>query len=178
LLGTANRGSNLNADTIRITTPGLSVAQRDSLRLIVAIELSGAARNQTPFQLQFLPSASQTAGARSGAADRLVAGTVPIAASAITTVLTASEQFALSENPVRGNRVVFNFQSRPNTAAIYTVTGRRVRDLKAMIDQDGAVEWNLTNEDGNRVAPGIYLVIFDIGGVVVREKLFVLTPSQ
>jgi subtilisin family serine protease len=178
LLGTASRGSNLNADTIRINTPGLSVAQRDSLRLIVAIELSGAARNQTPFQLQFLPSASQTAGARSGAADRLVAGSALIAASAITTVLTASEQFALSENPVRSNRVVFNFQSRPNTAAIYTVTGRRVRDLKAMIDQDGAVEWNLTNEDGNRVAPGIYLVIFDVGGVVVREKLFVLTPNQ
>ena len=178
LLGTASRGSNLSADTIRIDTPGLSVAQRDSLRLIVAVELSGAARNQTPFQLQFLPNASQTVGARSGAANRLVTGSVPIAASATTTVLTANEQFALSENPVRSNRVVFNFQSRPNTAAIYTVTGRRVRDLKAMIDQDGAVEWNLTNEDGNRVAPGIYLVIFNVGGVVIREKLFVMTPNQ
>jgi hypothetical protein len=63
-------------------------------------------------------------------------------------------------------------------ASIFTLTGRRVVDLARRIDQEGSVLWDLRNEEGTRVAPGVYLVVFDLGGRIVREKLFVMTPKQ
>lgn len=166
-------------DTLRVSTPGFTIAQRDSARLLIGIELTGAARNQSPFQVRFVAQDTRTLGARSGARDRLEPVTVTIASSvATTTVLATGEFFALSENPVRGNRVVFNFSERPQTAGVYTLTGRRVLDLTRRIDQEGSVVWDLRNDEGTRVAPGVYLVIFDVAGQTVREKLFVLTPRQ
>jgi subtilisin family serine protease len=178
LLAAVTRGS-ASADTLRVPTPAFAIAQRDSVRVLVGVELSGAARNQTAFQIRFIASETRTLGARSGARDRIEPVTGSIAsAPASTVVLTANEVFALSENPVRSNRVVFNFAERPRMASIFTLTGRRVVDLAQRIDQEGSVLWDLRNEEGTRVAPGVYLVVFDMRGRIVREKLFVLTPRQ
>ena len=59
-------------------------------------------------------------------------------------------------------------------AAIYTASGRRVLDIMQHINWDGSFVWNLRNTAGDRVASGVYLVVFDVGGRVFREKLFVL----
>ena len=56
------------------------------------------------------------------------------------------EIFALSENPVVSDRVIFNFRERPRVAAVYTLNGARVADLLARMTSDGRVEWDLTNE--------------------------------
>jgi subtilisin family serine protease len=175
LVGSGVRGSNAVADTVTVSTPGLTIAARADMPLLVGLDVSGAAPNNTTFAINFLASRTRSVGARSGARDRItpVAGAV-LAASAATTVLEAAEVFSLSENPVRSDRVVFNFRERPSTAGIYTLSGRRVRDLTRAIDHDGQVVWTLENEDGNRVAPGIYLIVFRVAGETVREKLFIL----
>jgi subtilisin family serine protease len=178
IVASAARGPGAN-DTVQVATPGLTVAQRDSLRLLIGMELSGAAANNTEFQVQLVAQATRTLGARSGARDQVEPITVAIASSvATTTVLDTGAPFALSENPVRSARVVFNFAERPRTAAIYTLTGRRVLDLTRLIDQAGSVTWDLRNEEGTRVAPGIYLVIFDVRGRLIREKLFIMGARQ
>jgi hypothetical protein len=177
LVGTGARGSNSLADTIVVATPGLSLGAREDIPLLVALELSGTAPNHTTFSVTFLAARTRTVGVRSGARDRVEPAIAAIASTATTTVLAVNQVFSLNENPVRSNRVIFNFTERPTVAGIYTLAGRRVRDLAATIDQAGQVIWNLENEDGTRVAPGIYLVVFNVGGQVTREKLFVLTPK-
>ena len=178
LIASLPRGT-AGTDTVVVPTPNFAIAARDSALLLVGIELSGAARNNTGFRVQFVAPPTRTLGARSGARDRLEPVTVAIASSvATTTVLSATEIFALSENPVRGGRVVFNFSERPRSAGIYTLTGRRVIDLTRRIDQEGSVIWDLRNAEGTQVANGVYFVIFDVAGKTVREKLFVLTPRQ
>lgn len=177
VVGTSARGANSNADTVAVATPGLTLAPHEDVPLVVGLQLSGAAPNKTAFSINFLASRTRTIGLRSLARDRVELLSTPIASSvATTTVLVTDEVFSLSENPVRSNRVVFNFSQRPTVAGIYTLSGRRVRDLAAIIDHAGQVIWNLENEDGTRVAPGIYLIVFNVAGQLRREKLFVLTP--
>jgi hypothetical protein len=59
----------------------------------------------------------------------------------------------------------------PETAVrIFTMDGQRVKTLTT--DGDGRVQWDLTNEDGNSVASGVYLVLVEKNGV--RKKLKVM----
>jgi methionine-rich copper-binding protein CopC len=84
---------------------------------------------------------------------------------------------------VRQNEVVFNFAEPPVKAAVYTLTGRRVIDLcRVGLECSGGsgatrVAWDLVNTDGHRVAPGVYLVIFQVGDRTIREKLVIMTPG-
>ncbi|HEY0810125.1 MAG TPA: T9SS type A sorting domain-containing protein, partial [Longimicrobiales bacterium] len=94
-------------------------------------------------------------------------------APAAITVLANGNAFSLSENPVRSDRVVFNFSEQPRVAAIYTLNGRRVIDLLSRLDETGSVIWDVRNDAGDRVASGVYFVVFDVAGQIVREKLFV-----
>jgi len=55
-------------------------------------------------------------------------------------------------------------------------TGRRVADLKKLM-VGNSVSWDLTNDDGDRVATGAYIVIFDMAGRLVRAKLFVIAGA-
>ena len=77
---------------------------------------------------------------------------------------------------MRSGRVVFNFAETPRTAGVYTLTGRRVADLKKLM-VGNSVSWDLTNDDGDRVATGAYIVIFDMAGRLVRAKLFVIAGA-
>jgi len=146
-------------------------------RLVLAVELSGAVPHGSTFEATFLSGETRSEGVRSARQGELTQPGTVASGPARTTVLAASEVFALSENPVRSGRVVFNFAARPRVAAIYTLDGRRVADLLSRMDGDGRVEWDLRNDAGSRVAAGVYLVVFDVGGRLVREKLFVARPA-
>lgn len=157
----------------------LTVPQRDSVNLILAIQLSGAAPNQSVFTAEFLPGSTRSVGTRSLAPNPIDAVTSPLVSAPVTTtVLAEGESFTLSENPVRSGRVIFNFTAAPRAAAIYTLTGRMVTDLKKRLATNGSVIWDLTNDDGVRVAAGVYVVVFDMAGRLVREKLFVMSAAR
>lgn len=172
--------------TLRASEPGealfvpapITLSPTDTLDLIAVVELSGNAPNASAFQLVYEPELLRAVGLLSGQATPIQQAGTPVASpTVVTDLLEPGEDFALSENPVRSDRVVFNFRVRPRVAGIYTVTGSRVVDLLPRLDGDHRVEWDLTNDRGSVVAPGVYLAVFDIGGTLFREKLFVVRPS-
>lgn len=160
---------------VRVAIPALRVPEGGSASIIVALRLSGAAPNASSFEVAYLPAETRTAGVLSGAQNRLDQPGSPVASGAVeTTVLNADELFNLTENPIRGHRVIMNFREKPTTAAVYTLAGARVADLVPRLDASGRrVDWDLTNDAGKRIAPGIYLAVFQIGTETVREKLIV-----
>ncbi len=170
-----------------------AVFHPDSLRaspflvtpVFLEVELSGQAVNGATFEATLVPAELHSRGVNSGAID-LLSSPVAVVASgpASTTVLRSQELLSLSENPVRHAFVVFNFAESPGTAAVYTVTGRRVIDLCAtQAVQCGATlgatytRWDLRNDHSELVAPGVYLLIFTVNGQTFRQKLIVLTPA-
>jgi hypothetical protein len=174
----------INGPTVRV------VVNTDSLRVFpfvetpvyVAIELSGQAPHGTTFEATLVPSTIRTVGVRSGAVDRVDPAVAAVESGAAeTTLLAAGAILSFSENPVRDDDVVFNFAQAPTTAAVYTLTGRRVVDLctrSGLECEQGLasarVVWDLTNEAGELVAPGVYLVVFRVAGQTFRERLMVL----
>jgi hypothetical protein len=180
-------------------TPLTPVAKRvvilpDSLRIVpfsptrvyLAAELSGHAPNGALFEAVLVPAELHTRGVRSGAVDQLASTVVAVESGpAQITVLRAAEPLTFSENPVRDGEVVFNFSTAPVTAAVYTLTGRRVIDLCGDVtlrcgtgEEMTATRWDLRNHEGNRVAPGVYLLIFQVNGQAYREKLMILSPAS
>jgi photosystem II stability/assembly factor-like uncharacterized protein len=146
---------------------------------VIALRLSGAVPNGAVFQATWQPQRTTAVGTRSGALNRVDVPTVAVASAPVaSTVLGQDDALTFSENPVRSERVIFNFRDAPEVAAIYTVTGRLVADLTRRIEDGGRVEWDLRNDEGNRVAPGVYLVIFDVAGSVIRERLIVMPPGD
>ena len=77
----------------------------------------------------------------------------------------------LSANPVRGASVTINYGGTPRTVAIYTFTGARVRSFAS--PPQGSVVWDLTTDDGQPVVNGVYIVAVDLGGSVVRHRIYV-----
>jgi len=166
----------------------------DSLRVqpflvapfFLAVELSGAAPNGATFDATLVPQELHSRGVRSGAVDQIDAAIVAVASgTAATTVLRPAEVLTFSANPVRETAVVFNFASPPRTAAVYTIQGRRIIDLCGdatlrcgQIGGDTFARWDLRNDEGTRVAPGVYLVIFQVEGQTLREKLMVLLADR
>jgi subtilisin family serine protease len=169
------------------------IVQPDSLRVFpfsettvyVALELSGQAPHGAVFEAVLDPGAMHTVGVRSGAIDRIEPGIQSVESGpAETTLLEADAMLSFSENPVRDNDVVFNFAEPPTTAAVYTLAGRRVIDLctRGGLECGGGganarVVWDLSNEDGTAVAPGVYLIVFRVSGQTFRERLMVLRPG-
>ena len=167
------------AQRVTFSLDSLVVPANDSTTIIVAIQLSGQIGNGTGFTASLVREATHTLGIRSQAVDQLdTTATAPVAAAAITTVLSAGEVFAMSENPVRNNHVVFNFSTRPAVAAVYSLSGRRVANLLRQMTSDARVDWALVNDDGKPVANGIYLVVFDVGVQMIRHKIFVARPQE
>jgi subtilisin family serine protease len=185
------------AGTLRrvvIQPASLRVAPFTPLTVFAALELSGQAPNGATFEATLAPAELHTLGTTTGEVDRIEAGVVAVTSGpATTTVLAQDELLSFSQNPVgcwpRSNTtcaddVIFNFARSPVRAAVYTVTGRRVIDLCATSSLEcGGDEgptftrWDLRNDNGEPVAPGVYLVIFDVAGQVFREKLMILTPG-
>jgi subtilisin family serine protease len=169
-----------------ITPDSLRVQPFASSPFFMAIELSGDAPNGAMFDATLVPAELHSVGIKSGEVD-LFAGTIAAVSSGSvsTTVLQPDEMLSYSENPVRHGAVVFNFAKAPSVAAVYTITGRRVADLCRDADlQCGSgterttTRWGLLNDRGERVAPGVYLLIFDVDGTTFRRKLMVITPAS
>ncbi len=168
------------ADPIRVdlAPAALTVPADSTFALLTVLEMAGGARNGATVSARFVPAGTRSLNTRSRRSDRLAQPSAPIASAAVRlTVLADAEALSFSENPVRRGRVIFNFVARPRTAAVYTVSGRRVTDLLRR-EGDARIEWDLRNDDGATIVPGIYLVIFDIDGVIRREKLVVLSPGE
>jgi photosystem II stability/assembly factor-like uncharacterized protein len=160
---------------VTLSPNGFTVAPGATAAVLIALRMSGSAPNGTSFQASYIPGETSSTGTRSGAQNRLQQSPAPVSSGPVqATLLAAGEILTFSENPVRSARVIFNFSERPTVAAIYTVSGRRVIDLTRQISEAARLEWDLRNEDGNLVAPGVYLVIFEVGGTVMRERLMVL----
>ena len=77
----------------------------------------------------------------------------------------------VSENPVRGATVVFHYPGAARRVAIYTFTGSLVREFSA--PPAGRLQWDLTAADGRPIVDGVYLVVVDQGGSLLRRRLFV-----
>jgi subtilisin family serine protease len=152
-----------------VVNPGETVV------LDAAIELSGAVPNLATFQLEFLAAATRAQTVDEGRAALVRSETGPVTSPVVrTTVLEPDEVFALSANPVHGSELILNFRRRPAAAAIYTVSGRRVVDLLPQIGgAGGRVVWDLTNEQGAPVAPGIFLLHVEVDGETILERLFI-----
>lgn len=161
--------------TVEVSPGNLVVAPADDVTLLVAIRMSGAAPNGATFRGTFLPSLTSTRNVRSGATDRLQLPNAPVASATLrTTVLAADQLLTLSENPVRSASLIFNFAELPVTASVYTLNGRLVADLLDFADPEGRGVWDLRNTEGTLVAPGVYLIVFQVQGQVFRERLMVL----
>jgi hypothetical protein len=169
----------IDGNTVRVTLApqNLVVPGSDSLSLIAELLLSGGTPNGATFHIAYVPDATQSIGLRSGRRNFIAQPTTSVTASARTSVLGANEFFALSENPVRSDRVIFSFSAEPRVAAVYTLAGRRVADLRRRLDGADRAVWDLTNDDGSPVAAGVYLIVVDVGGRVVRDKLIVVRPA-
>ena len=101
-------------------------------------------------------------------------GSWTIEAELARAVLEEGEVFNLSENPIRSDRVFFSFGEPPTLAVIHTLDGRRVVDLRGRLVEPRHAIWDLTNDRGGRVAPGIYLLVARVGDAIVRRRLVVV----
>lgn len=165
--------------TVLLSPDELVIAARDSATALLALQLSGNVPNGAGFQARYEPETLSTVGVQSGETDRIEQAPGAVSSAPVaTTVLRPDEVFALSENPVMSDRVIFNFRERPRVAAVYMLNGSRVVDLLPRMEVDGRVEWDLTNEKGADVAPGIYLVVFNVGGDLITEKLIIVRRTD
>jgi subtilisin family serine protease len=162
--------------TVMLYPDTLVIPRNSERRLLLALELSGRSPQLGGYTAQLIPDSTRTLTLSSRVANRVEHGALPASGTAATTMLANGELFALSANPVRGNDVNFVFAAPPTVASVYTVTGSRVADLLPLI-QGTSFRWNLQNDDGHRVVPGVYIVVFRIAGRVVRQRLFVLSPQ-
>jgi subtilisin family serine protease len=154
--------------------PSLQVAPGDTLQLALAVQLSGAAPHGTVFEAVYLPGETRALGVLTRVQDRVDVGAPVTSEPFQITVLRADEVFNLTQNPIRTAPVIMSFRERPRVAAIYTLGGRRVVDLTGRLDASGhRLEWDLTNDAGARVAPGVYLAVFQVGDTTIRERLIV-----
>jgi len=177
VVGAAAASLTAGTQRVRIHPDTVRVRSGEPVHLILAVEVSGAAPHLAAFQATLVPEETRTLGVRSGVRDRFaLPGGVIASQPATTTLVQPGQLFSMSENPVRGEQVYFNFRETPTAAAIYTLAGARVTELTRR-GEGARIIWDLTNDAGRRVAPGVYLLAAVVGGETVRERLFILTPT-
>jgi subtilisin family serine protease len=97
---------------------------------------------------------------------------VPAALEALSSsMLGPGGTINISENPVRGSLVVIHVSSPAVRAGVYTFDGSLVRDLGAA--PAGRLQWDLTAADGRQVVNGVYLLVVDLGGTILRHRIYV-----
>jgi hypothetical protein len=70
---------------------------------------------------------------------------------------------------------VFHYPGAARRVGIYTFTGALIRDFAA--PPAGRLQWDLTAADGSPVINGVYLVVVDQGGSMLRRRLYVARRS-
>ena len=90
----------------------------------------------------------------------------------------AAGELGLSENPVRSGRVFLSWDPVPGDVrlSVFTFTGLLVYRA-AVPGTAGQAVWDLTDLGGSAVANGAYAVILEVGGQVLRRRLFVARGS-
>jgi len=81
----------------------------------------------------------------------------------------------VSENPVRGASVVFHYPGAARRVGIYTFSGALVKEFTA--PPAGRLQWDLNAANGRPVINGVYLVVVDLGGSVLRRRLYIARRS-
>jgi hypothetical protein len=90
--------------------------------------------------------------------------------------LGAGEAVNLSANPVRGDALVINYAELPESVAVYTLIGERVRSFSARELGPLNVVWPLDTDAGGDVANGAYVLVIELPGRRVVRKIFVARP--
>jgi hypothetical protein len=88
----------------------------------------------------------------------------------------------ISPNPVRGNSVRLEIRFpgsgflNVDRLTIADITGRRVRRLARQVQMEngGSRTWDLLDDRGQRVRPGVYLAVLRSGSKIFTEKITVL----
>lgn len=169
----------------RTVTPGgadlggeLVVPAGRSLSALVALRLGGGAPNGTSIRATLPAGGAGAQGALSGSDD--VLDGPPSAVSSPTyrvDLVAGDERVALSANPVRGDRLVVNYDEAPGRAEIFTAAGRLVRALPLPGSAGpGRLEWDLRDDGGRLVANGAYYLFLDLPAGAVRRTVYVLRP--
>jgi hypothetical protein len=89
-------------------------------------------------------------------------------------IVVAQGELGLSENPVRSNRVFFTWAAATGDTrlSVFTFGGELVHRTTVPAGS-GVVAWDLTNSAGQTVDNGVYLAVLELGGEVLRKRLFV-----
>ncbi|MBX6363552.1 MAG: S8 family serine peptidase [Gemmatimonadetes bacterium] len=169
----ASAPARLSGAPVTVTlAPGPVIPAGERRSYLLAVEMSGAAPNGSRFLATFRPADLVAAGTLSGAPSG-AAGPPVASAERRTTLLAPGERVNLSENPVRGDRLVVNFAERPRAVAIYALSGARIRSFRPDELEEGRVVWDVANDRGARVAAGVYLLVVDLPGGPQTRKIFV-----
>lgn len=91
-------------------------------------------------------------------------------------LVRAGERVNLSENPVRGDRLLINYEERPRRIGVFTFAGEPVRQWSDAEIGDLLSVWDLTTGLGRDVANGGYLLVVEFDDRRVMRKVFVLQP--
>lgn len=83
---------------------------------------------------------------------------------------------ALSANPVHGDALVLTYADPPDRVTIYSLTGRLVRALGPADIGPLTTVWALDNDRGGAVANGPYLLVVEVGGRKLLQKVLVARP--
>jgi hypothetical protein len=92
----------------------------------------------------------------------------------VADVAIAQGELGISENPVRSSRLFFTWSPAPGQArlSVFTFSGALV--YRATVDATaGQAEWDLTNTAGASVDNGAYVAVLEVGGAVLRKRVFV-----
>ena len=163
----------LGSDSVllAVSPTNLVVPAGVALQFIVDLRTSGAAPNGARFSGTVALSRLHTRTLYSALADRdSVAGALTSGVVS-TSLLAAGEAFNLSENPVRGSSVIINYAGAPTRVDIFSFTGVRVKSFAP--PPAGRVAWDLTSDDGRPVVNGVYMVVVNLPGSVIRHRLYV-----
>lgn len=85
---------------------------------------------------------------------------------------------ALSPEPAQQRTdITFTLQQRGRTSVrVMDVTGRRVRNLDDTVREPGThrVPWDLRDDSGRQVAPGLYIVVIESGAQTLSRRITVI----
>jgi len=147
--------------------------------------LSAAAGHGSRVQLELNPDSVRILGAISGdSAQRLTSPQPLLAGRGDINLLESDEAFGLSSNPVRGQRVVLTFGTRPRAVSVFNFAGERVRrfgdaEIEGLEGGPARIVWEpLANDRGSALANGVYLLVIEHAhGRVQRQRLMILRGS-
>lgn len=83
---------------------------------------------------------------------------------------------SLSANPVRGDALVIGYAEPPRSVALYTLAAERVRGFSAEEVGPLTTVWDLRNDGGVPVANGAYVLVVELEGQRVLQKILVARP--